>query len=173
MNQILKMKRILAILTLVLLLAGCSTQQNPVIKDYRLRQSGEVGFGAAGVTAGLVLEVDVANPSASRYTLESLEAVLYRGFETSPFADLTMPESVFIEPRSEATVPIPLTARFTRPLALLSGSFSTDLNDYTADIDLTIRKGSLKKRITRERVPLTELTSLFPQDTKTESHEKE
>ena len=150
MNRILKMKRILAILTLVLLLAGCSTQQNPVIKDYRLRQSGEVGFGAAGVTAGL-----------------------YRGFETSPFADLTMPESVFIEPRSEATVPIPLTARFTRPLALLSGSFSTDLNDYTADIDLTIRKGSLKKRITRERVPLTELTSLFPQDTKTESHEKE
>lgn len=167
------MKRILTLLTFALLLTACSPSQNPVIKDYRLRQSGEVAFGVEGVTAGLILEVDVANPSASRYTLESLEAILYRGFENSPFANLTMPESVSIEPRSEATVPIPLTARFTRPLALLSGGFSTDLNDYTADIDLTIRKGSLKKRITQERVPLTELTSLFPQDTKKESHEKE
>ena len=168
MNRILKMRRILAILTFVLLLTACSTSQNPVIKGYRLRQSGEVGFGAEGVTAGLVLEVDIENPSPSRYTLESLDAVLYRGFESNPFADLTMPESVFIEPRSEATVSVPLTARFTRPLALLSGGFSTDLNDYPADIDLTVRKGSLKKRITRERVPLTELQSLFPQDTKTE-----
>jgi hypothetical protein len=79
-----------------------------------------------------------------------------------------MRESVSVEPRSEATVSLPLDARFTSPLALLGGGFSTDLADYTADIDLTLRRGSLKKRITKERIPLAELGNLLGQNDKKE-----
>lgn len=160
------MKRILILLASVLLLASCSPSANPVIKGYRLQQVGGLSFGVEGVTAELTLDLDVENPSSARYTLESLKAILYKGFETSPFANLVMQEPVFIEPRTEATVSLPLDARFTRPLALLGGGFSTDLSAYTADIDLTIRKGSFKKRITKERVPLDELGSLLGQNDK-------
>jgi len=175
MNRILKkMKRILAILVMVLLAAACTKDtRTPVITGYRLSQIGSPGIGPEGVTADLTLEIDVQNPSADRFTVETLEAILYRGVELSPFANLAMQESVSVEPKSEATVPIPLKARFTRPLALLGGGFSTDLADYTADLDLTIRKGSLKKRITRERVPLDQLGSLLGQTQKTKEHEKE
>ena len=168
MNRILKMKRILILLASVLMLASCSPSATPVIKSYRLNKVGGLSFGADGVTAELTLDVDVANPSGSRYTLESLEAVLYQGVEVNPFAYLTMRESVSVEPRSEATVSLPLDARFTRPLALLGGGFSTDLADYTADIDLTLRRGSLKKRITKERIPLAELGNLLGQNDKKE-----
>ena len=64
-------------------------------------------------------------------------------------------------------------ARFTRPLALLGGGFSTDLSTYTADLDLLVRKGSYKKRIIKERVPLDQLGSLLGQTAKTKAYEKE
>lgn len=160
------MKRILILMASVLLLASCSPSATPVIKACRLQQVGGLSFGAEGVTAELTLDADIDNPSGSRYTLESLDATLYQGIEVSPFAYLTMRKSVSVEPRTEATVSLPLDARFTRPLALLSGGFSTDLSAYTADIDLTIRKGSLKKRITQERVPLDELGNLLGQNEK-------
>ena len=123
--------------------------------------------------ADLTLEIDVQNPSADPFTVETLEAILYRGIETSPFATLVLQESKSIEPKSEATVPLPLKARFTRPLALLGGGLSTDLSAYTADLDLTVRKGSFKKRITQERVPLDQLGSLLGKTAKTKGYEKE
>lgn len=173
MIQNLKMKRILVILPLVFLLTACSGSPDPVIKGYRLRQTGGLAFGAEGVTTDLTLELDIDNPSASRYTLESLEAVLYLGNETSRFADVLMQEAVSIEPRSEETVSLPLHARFTRPLALLGGGFSTDLSAYTADVDLIIRRGSFKKRITQKRIPLDRIGNLLGQNEKKEKDEKE
>jgi len=168
------MKRILALLVLVLLTAACAKDTRvPVITGYRLSQIGSPGFGPEGVTADLTLEIDVQNPSADRFTVESLSAILYRGTETSPFANLDLKESAFIEPKSEATIPLPLLARFTRPLALLGGGFSTDLSTYTADLDLLVRKGSYKKRIIKERVPLDQLGSLLGQTAKTNAYEKE
>ena len=168
------MKRILALLVLALLAVACTKDTRvPVITGYRLSQIGSPGFGPEGVTADVTLEIDVQNSSADRFTVESLEAILYRGTETSPFANLVLQESAFIEPKSEANLPLPLKARFTRPLALLGGGFSTDLSTYTADLDLTVRKGSYKKRITQERVPLDQLGSLLGQTAKTKAYEKE
>lgn len=168
------MKRILALLVLVLLAVACTKDtRTPVITGYRLSQIGSPGFGPEGVTADLTLEIDVQNPSADPFTVETLEAILYRGTETSPFATLVLQESKSIEPKSEATVPLPLKARFTRPLALLGGGLSTDLSAYTADLDLTVRKGSFKKRITQERVPLDQLGSLLGKTAKTKGYEKE
>lgn len=168
------MKRIVAILVLVLLAAACTKDtRTPVVTGYRLSQIGSPGFGPEGVTADLTFEIDVQNPSADRFTVESLEAILYRGIETSPFANLVLQEAAFIEPKSEATISLPLKARFTRPLALLGGGLSTDLSTYTADLDLTVRKGSYKKRITQERVPLDQLGRLLGNTAKTKGYEKE
>ena len=67
-----------------------------------------------------------------------------------------------IEPRSVDTVQIPLNVRLLRPLALLTGDFEGfDLSQFCADVDLTIRKGGLKKRIQKERVPLSALEKLL------------
>ena len=168
------MKRLLSVLALILLLAACNSEsRNPAIKGYRLSQAGGLGFGIDGVTAALTLDLDVENPSRSTYSLEALEATIYRGLETEPFAEVTMVEPVSIGPRCETTIPVPLNARFTRPLALLGGGFSTDLADYTADLDLILRKGSFKKRITMQRVPLEQIGSLTGQTTHTKDHEKE
>ena len=157
------MKRILAFMCAALILTAChDASKDPVIKGYRLQPSGGMGLGANGVTAGLVLNLDVENPSSASYTLEALRADVYRGSETSRFAEVTMPESASIAPRSSETVSIPLQELLLRPLALLSGGEDAlDLAQYVADIDLTIRKGSLKKRVQKERVPLKDLKDLL------------
>ena len=73
-------------------------------------------------------------------------------------ADMTLD----LEPRSVDTVQIPLNVRLLRPLALLTGDFEGfDLSQFCADVDLTIRKGGLKKRIQKERVPLSALEKLL------------
>ena len=169
------MKRILVLFCSLLLLAACHNEsRDPVIKDYRLNQVGGMSLGQGGLTAELVLEIDVDNPSSARYTLESLLATLYRGYETTPYAEATMQGTAAVEPRSEQTVAIPLSVRLARPLALLTEGFSLELSDYVADVDLTIRKGSLKKRIKKERVPLEELGALLGSTSKKqETDEKE
>lgn len=152
------MKRALFLLSLVLLTLSCSKPADtPVIQGYRLGEVGNMGIGPGGVTAAATLEVDVNNPGKARYTVESLQATLYRSTETAPYAEVSLEEAAFIEPRSEQTVTLPLQIVLTRPLALLAGGFDTDLSHYTADIDLTLRRGSFKKTIKQERVPLEEL----------------
>ena len=157
------MKRILAFLCTALLLTAChDASKDPVIRGYRLQPSGGLGLGANGVTAGLVLNLDVENPSSATYTLDTLHAYVYRGDETARFAEVTMPETASIAPRSNQTVAIPLEVVLLRPLALLSGGEDAlDLAQYVADIEMTVRKGSLKKRIHKERVPLKELKDLL------------
>ena len=156
------MKRILVLLCAALLLAAChNASQDPVIKGYRIDQVGGMNLSSEGVTVDMTLSLDVENPSSATYTVEMLEAILYKGTETSRFAEAVMTEQAGIAPKSSQTVAIPLRVKLLRPLALLSDSQGFDLSHYCADLDLTIRKGSLKKRIQRERVPLSSLEHLL------------
>jgi len=157
------MKRIFALICTALLLTAChNAAKDPVIKGYNLQQSGGLGLGANGVTAGLVLNLDVENPSSATYTLESLHADVYRGNETARFAEVSMPQAASIAPRSNQTVAVPLQVVLLRPLALLSGGEDAlDLDQYVADLDLTVSKGAFKKRIQKERMPLKELKNLL------------
>ena len=157
------MKRLLVLLSAVLLLAAChDASRDPVIKGYQLSQLSELSLGLEGVTATAEIALDVDNPSSARYTLEFLQATLYRLNETSRFAQVEMEGTAAIAPRSETSVKIPLNVKLFRPLALLTGgSTSFDPAQYCADVDLTIRKGGLKKRIRQERVPLTALEQLL------------
>ena len=166
------MKRILVLFCTVLLLAAChNASQDPVIKGYRIHQVGGLGLSANGVTADMVLKLDVENPSNASYTLEALHADVYRNGENGRFAEVTLPQSASIAPRSNQIVDIPLQVLLLRPLSLLAGGEEMlDLSQYVADLDLTVRKGSLKKRIQKERVPLKDLQHLLssPQTPETE-----
>jgi hypothetical protein len=159
------MKRFLAFLCAAVLLTACHNQaQDPVIKGYQIEQITGIGLNTEGVTTDMVLKLDVENPSAARYAIESLNAIVYKGAETARFAQVDMKEPVSIAPRSEQTVDLPLHVTLLRPLALLAGnSDGFDLSQYCADLDLVVRKGSLKKRIQRERVPLKDLEFLLSQ----------
>ena len=166
------MKRILVLFCTALLLTAChNASQDPVIKGYRIQQVGGLGLSANGVTADMVLKLDVENPSNASYTLEALHADVYRNGENGRFAEVTLPQSASIAPRSNQSVDIPLQVLLLRPLSLLAdGEEMLDLSQYVADLDLTVRKGSLKKRIQKERVPLKDLQHLLssPQTPETE-----
>ena len=166
------MKRILVLFCTALLLTAChNASQDPVIKGYRIQQVGGLGLSANGVTADMVLKLDVDNPSNASYTLEALHADVYRNGENGRFAEVTLPQSASIAPRSNQSVDIPLQVLLLRPLSLLAdGEEMLDLSQYVADLDLTVRKGSLKKRIQKERVPLKDLQHLLssPQTPETE-----
>lgn len=157
------MKRILALISIVLLMTACNNaSKDPVITGYHLEQVDGVGFSANGVTASVQLSLDVENPSSATYTLESLHADLYRGQETARFAEVTMPQQASVPPKSTRTVEVPLQVLLLRPLALLGGGSNLlDLEQYVADVDLTVSKGAFKKRIQKERVPLKDLQQLF------------
>lgn len=157
------MKRILVLICTALLLAAChNASQDPVIKGYWIQQVDGLGMSAGGVTADLVLNLDVENPSNATYTLETLHADVYRNEENGRFAEVTLPQSASIAPKSNQSVAIPLQVLLLRPLALIAGGEEMlDLSQYVADLDLTVRKGSLKKRIQRERVPLKDLQHLL------------
>lgn len=162
------MKRALAILSLVLLTVSCGKPAPmPTILGYRLGQLGDLGVGPGGVTAEAALEVDVNNPGTASYVVESLEATLFRGTDTAPYAEVSMLETATIEPAAEQTLSLPLLVTITRPLSLLTGGFDTDLSHYTADIDLTIRRGAFKKNFKQERVPLDQLGQLLGSSDKT------
>ena len=166
------MKRILVLFCTALLLTAChNASQDPVIRGYRIQQVDGLGMSANGVTANMVLSLDVDNPSNATYSLEALHADVYRNGENGRFAEVTLPQSASIAPRSNQSVDIPLQVLLLRPLSLLAGGEEMlDLSQYVADLDLTVSKGSLKKRIQRERVPLTDLQQLLssPQTTETE-----
>ena len=157
------MKRILALICTALLLTAChNASQDPVIKGYWIQQVDGLGMSAGGVTADMVLNLDVENPSNAPYTLETLHADVYRNGENGRFAEVTLPQSASIAPKSNQSVAIPLQVLLLRPLALIAGGEEMlDLSQYVADLDLTVRKGSLKKRIQRERVPLKDLQHLL------------
>ncbi len=156
------MKRLLVILSAILLLASCSNgSKDPVIKDYWIHQIGGLGFGLDGVTADMKLDINIENPSAVRYTVESLQATLYKQADTARFAYVELQEPVGIEPRSEGIVSLPLSVRLIRPLALLSGGIGTDFSDYEADIDMLVHKGAFKKHIHQKRVPLDRFEHLL------------
>ena len=156
------MKRFLIIMAAALTLASCSdASRDPVIKDYRIHQVGGFSFGLDGVTADVKLDLDIENPSNAKYTLEALEATLFPANDTAGFAFVSLKETAFIAPKTSETVTIPLGVRLMKPLTLLGGSLNGDLSDYVADIDLVVRKGALKKRIRKERMPLEKIGGLL------------
>lgn len=167
------MKRTFVLLAAVLLLASChNSSKDPVVMDWNLGQMKGLHLTSAGVSADTMLELDIDNPSRARYTIESLLAVIYLGDSEKPFADVTANGTADINPNSRQKVSLPLSLNLRRPMALLGGDIEdSDLENGYADIDLTISKGGMKKRIKKEHVPLKDLRTLL-ENHKTKTDEK-
>lgn len=164
------MKRFFTLLGLILLLAGChDASRDPVIKGYSIHQVGNLAFGLDGLTTDVLLDLDVENPSRARYTVEALRATVFPTNDTVRYADIYLKDKAVIAPKSDETISIPLDVRLRRPLALLGGGLSGELSKYEADVDLTIRKGSMKKTFHKKRVRLEQLADLLGQYLKTET----
>ena len=157
------MKRLLTLLSAVLVLSVCqAAARGPVIKSYRLEQVSGLRLGVDGVTADMVLSIDVENPTAAKYTILAMEAIVYRGEETASLADVTSTGTAVIKARSDSTITLPLTVRITRPLALLAGGLNeADLSQCFSDVDFTIRRGWFKKHVRRKHFPLQEFSKML------------
>ena len=166
------MKRFLTLLALCLLAVACNdASRNPVIKGYRIHQVGGLGFGIDGLTADVQVDLDIENPSKARYTVEAMHADLFTAGDTVRYADVNLKEAAIIPPKSNGKIAIPLAMTIKRPLSLLGGALTDDLSQYEADVDLTIRKGSIKKNIHKSRVPLNRILELLGKNTLFENTE--
>ena len=158
------MKRFLTLLALCLLAVACNdASRNPVIKGYRIHQVGGLGFGLDGLTADMNVDLDIDNPAKARYTIEAFHADVFPAGDTVRYAVLNLKEPATVLPKSSGNVEIPLGVRLLRPLSLLGSFLSEDLKKYEADVDLTIRKGAMKKTIRKSRVPLDRILELLGQ----------
>lgn len=158
------MKRFFTLLALCLLVVACNdASRNPVIKGYRIHQVGGLGFGLDGLAAEVILDVDVENPTKARYTVESMHADIFPAGDTIRFAGIDLKKSTSIQPHSSGNVSFPLDVKIKRPLSMLGG-FTSDEEEktkYEADLDMTIRKGSMKKKIRKSRVPLGKILEML------------
>jgi len=155
------MKRFLVLLCAALLLTAChDASQDPVIRGYRIEHLSGMGIGEDGVTVDLTLVLDVENPARAPYSIESLEATVYKGDDKYPFATASLKDTAAIAAKTTAEVSLPLHVVLLRPLALLSDK-GLDLSQYCADIDMKAHKGTLGRRIQRKRVPLKNLEHLL------------
>lgn len=167
------MKRFFTLLALSLLAVACNNaSREPVIKGYRIHQVGGLGFGLDGLTADVLLDLDVDNPTRARYTVEALHADIFYAGDTVRYADIDLKEQASILPRSSGKVSIPLGVKIKRPLSLLGGFLSDDQAKYEADFDLTLRKGSIKKNIRKSRVPLDRILDLLGKNQQFETLEE-
>ena len=147
---------ILAALSLTVL-AGCSVNdyKQLKLKSYDIASVTNFNYAKASVTAEVVLNLGVENPTRSEFVLESLEAVIYNK-DGSRVADATALEPAVVLPHSDTLVPLRLDATIFNPmLVMISGNI--DPTSMTADIDALVRSGALSKRIQKEKYPLSKL----------------
>ena len=159
------MKRILTILLLTVLAAGCSDNDSQVtIKSYSIQEVTGVSFSKGLANADVNMALDIDNPGPRQCALESLSAVLYK--EDGPIiAELTLNEAVTVEKRSSGTVIVPLKASFHNPVALMaSGLFNNEginLQDFKTDVNIKVRSGMFHKEIVKKGIPIEELKDIF------------
>ena len=153
------MRRTILLTALVMLAAvSCKpASEQLVIKDWKVGQIENIGLAGSDVAAGLSVELDVENATRSTISIEDLTATLYKLKDGMRFADVVISEPVSVGPMTSEKVIIPLQLTLANPLALLIGGIDQDMSNYTADVDMTVRKGAFKKKIHEERIPLKEL----------------
>ncbi|MBR5055765.1 MAG: hypothetical protein IKX03_01060 [Bacteroidales bacterium] len=150
--------RYLILLAVALLtLEGCSLNyyKQLQLKSYDIASVTGFNYAKASVSAEVVLDLGVVNPTKSSFTLVSLDATLYKE-DGKAFAHATALEPAYILPQSDTLVPLRLDAILYNPMVLML-SHDIDLETMTADIDALVKSGKLSKRIKEEKYPLKKL----------------
>lgn len=163
------MKRILlSILLAATLLTGCTNNRKPVtIKSYNIAGIEDVNMSFSGLTATVKLDLVVENPLTTSITLEDAKIILYKNGGPQ-FADFTLAQTATVEKNSCASVSVPLKASFSNPMAILSSGILSgkkiDENDFTIDMDLSVKAGTLSRKIQKSGVPLSQLKNMLNQE---------
>ena len=151
-------KKILILLTVALtLLSGCSVNDYKQLrlKSYDIESVTNFNYAKASVSAEILLNIGVENPTRSQFVLQTLDVVVYKE-DGSRFATATALEPAVILPQSDTLVPLRLDASLLNPMLTM---LSRDVNPetMTADIDALVRSGAISKRIKKEKYPLKNL----------------
>lgn len=160
------MKRLSIILLSVFLLLFCSCSRNalPTVSGCSIEQVKGLAWGEGGVSTDVTLKMDVSNPSSGTFAVESGNAVIHKA-GGAQFATVELSGSASIGPKEDAEVSLPLKVTLTNPLALLaSGGLSLDGIDpsqFTADVEVRVRKGVVARTIREKDIPLDRLLGKF------------
>lgn len=153
------MKRVLfSVLLLILILTGCS------VNDYKRIQFKNCEIGAvdnfeyakASVAAKVRLDLDIANPTRSGFSLKSLKATLYSE-DGKKFADAVATDTLTLAPMSDGIIPLYLDAVIYNPTVLLFSSGKINPETMTADIDATVGSGPFTKQFKEEKYPVKKI----------------
>ena len=151
-------KKILILLcAALLLLGGCSVNdyKKLQLKSYDIGSVTNFSYAKASVSAEILLNIGVANPTRSQFDLQTLDVVVYKE-DGSRFATATALEPAVILPQSDTLVQLRLDASLFNPmLTMFSGDVSPET--MTADIDALVCSGTISKRIRKEKYPLTNM----------------
>lgn len=149
------MRRIVLILSVILILAGCSDYRQISINDVTV---GSFRFnGTSSATIVLVAKVD--NPTGHAVSLEEIDAVVLR--EGKDFIGLSLEEKASAAPFSSSEISIPVRASVLDPVAIITAGLdfeSWDLDNFVVDGKIVLASGGgMKKTLSLKKVPLKQL----------------
>lgn len=151
-------KSIILLLALLIGVTSCSSYKEVQINDITLSRIKLRSTSSAEIKVNM----EISNPTSSKFTLTQMHStVMHKG---AKFADIDTKEMHTINKRCDTTIAIPLDIKILDPLQLLSIGInyqSWNWEDFSADIKMTVKSGSLKRTIRRNNVPLSELAKLI------------
>lgn len=160
------MKRISVILIIAAtILAGCSSDKKTVsLKGYDVQEITGVELGKDYLGARVTLNIDIENQTGRSLILDSGEAVLYNS-AGKKFGEISITEPVLLPKNISGKISVPLKATFLNPMSIFSSGFlkngQFDTKGITADIEITVKSGTLTKRISSKSVPLDQLADML------------
>ncbi|MBQ0024573.1 MAG: hypothetical protein KBT00_02460 [Bacteroidales bacterium] len=159
------MKRILFLsFLLAMILTGCNRYKEVILHGYQPRSLEGMVFEKGSVSARAILDIDIENPAAVRYSIESLEASVFNG-KGDLFATVTLEKPACVEKLTRDTVSVPVTLHLSNPLAnIASGIFSGEMSDassFSVNIEMDVKAGSIRRHICKEAVPLDKLADIL------------
>ena len=150
------MKRIVFCLMLCsLILCGCSDYKKLEFKSFDV--DGFNGFSVTRENASVDMnaKIGVANPTGTVFTLVAFDGRAYREDGTL-FAQMVSTDKATVPAYSDDIVSGPVSVTLSDPLALFLGG-KLDLEQMTADYEMTVKAGWITHTISQADVPLADL----------------
>lgn len=145
---------VLLSLTVLFCSVGCSDYTRLEYKSYELKNLSGFSVAQGVATAQMQANIEIANPTSSRFRLKDFNAVLHKT-SGKDFAEVTLDDVAAIEPHSDGFVPVVVNVTVFNPMAAIFSAF--DPSQLTADIEMKVSSGMATKRLRYKDVPLDEL----------------
>ena len=153
-------KFILVLLAAASILVGCANYKQVRIEDINVGKLKMVALNAAQVDIGL----EVFNPTKATFELAGVDiAVAKEGVEFMKITQV-QGEKVFVAPGNPSEATLVLRAEVTDPMQVLVTGLNPqnwDLELFTANGAIWIKKGKITRKIMVEDMPLKDLVDFM------------